>query len=159
LPPALGRVHPSWFSPYTAIYAQTAFTVIVGLVVGAWLGPGATGAYGWLGTVGTVAIVIVYMLSNIALIRFYSGRRERNTLLHVVVPVLGVLALAYPLWAVAQPGQDYPFNLVPILVLLWLLIGVAIYAYLRVRDPQRLDDAGAVLVEEGEDPLLLEQRQ
>ena len=99
------------------------------------------------------------MLSNIALIRFYSGRRERNTLLHVVVPVLGVLALAYPLWAVAQPGQDYPFNLVPILVLLWLLIGVAIYAYLRVRDPQRLDDAGAVLVEEGEEPLLLEQRQ
>lgn len=98
------------------------------------------------------------MLSNVALVRFYAGRRDRNPLLHVVVPILGVVALAYPLWAVAQPGQDYPFNLVPILVLLWLVIGVAIYAYLRIRDPRRLEAAGSVLAEEGEEPLLAEQR-
>ena len=159
LPRLLGRVHPSWFSPYTAIYAQTAFTVIVGLAVGVWLGPGATGAYGWLGTVGTVAIVVVYMLSNVALVRFYASRPERNVLLHVVVPILGVVALAYPLWAVAQPGQDYPFNLVPILVLIWLIIGIAIYAYLRIRDPQRLEASGAILAEEEEDPLSTDQRR
>lgn len=158
LPPALGRVHPSWFSPYTAIYAQTAFTLVVGLVVGVWLGPGATGAYGWLGAVGTVAIVIVYMLANVGLVRFYTGRPDRNALLHVVVPILGVLALAYPLWAVAQPGQDYPFNLVPILVAAWALIGVLIYAYLRVRDPGRLEAAGSVLAEEEDEPLLAEER-
>ena len=158
LPPALGRVHPSWFSPYTAIYAQTAFTVIVGLVVGVWLGPGATGAYGWLGAVGTVAIVVVYMLANVGLVRFYTGRPDRNALLHVVVPILGVLALAYPLWAVAQPGQDYPFNLVPILVAGWALVGVLIYAYLRIRDPRRLEEAGSVLAEEGEEPLLTKER-
>lgn len=52
------------------------------------------------------------------------------------------MALAYPLWAVAQPGQDYPFNLVPVLILLWLVLGVVIYAYLRIRDPQRLQAAG-----------------
>lgn len=150
LPGVLGRVHRRYFTPYTAIYAQTAFTVLVGLSIGAWLGPGATGAYGFTGAVGTVAIVVVYLLSNIALVRFYSGSPERNVLLHVVVPILGVLALAYPLWAVGQPGQDYPFNLVPIIVLVWLLIGVAVYAYFRARDPQRLRAVGSVLADEDE---------
>jgi amino acid transporter len=148
LPGVLGRVHERWSSPYTAIYAQTAFTLVVGFAVGTWLGPGAAGAYGFLGTVGTAAIVIVYLLSNIALVRFYSGLPERSWLLHVVVPVLGVFALAYPLWAVAQPGQDYPFNLVPIVIVVWLLIGTATYAYFRATDPQRLAAAGTVLAED-----------
>lgn len=143
-------MHERWSSPYTAIYAQTAFTLVVGFAVGTWLGPGATGAYGFLGTVGTAAIVIVYLLSNIALVRFYSGLPERSWLLHVVIPVLGVIALAYPLWAVAQPGQDYPFNLVPIVVVAWLLIGAATYAYFRATDPRRLDAAGSVLAEDEE---------
>src|SRR3954452_10625310 len=65
LPAALGDVHARWFSPFRAIIAQTVFTVVVGLATGAWLGPGATGAYGFTGTIGTVAIVIVYLASNI----------------------------------------------------------------------------------------------
>jgi len=57
LPRSLGTVHPSWHSPFTAVVVQTLFTVVVGLSVGAWLGPGPTGAYGFTGAIGTVAIV------------------------------------------------------------------------------------------------------
>jgi amino acid transporter len=149
LPGFLGRVHERWFSPYTAIYAQTLFTVVVGLSIGAWLGPGATGAYGFLGTIGVVAVIIVYLSSNVALIRFYWGLPERNLLVHVVAPILGVLALVYPLWSVAQPGE-FPYNLVPIIVVLWILVGAATYVYFRVRDPRRLDAAGSVLASDEE---------
>ena len=149
LPGFLGRVHERWFSPYTAIYAQTLFTLVVGFAIGAWLGPGATGAYGFLGTIGVVAIIVVYLSSNVALIRFYWGLPERNLLLHVVAPILGVLVLVYPLWSVAQPG-DFPYNLVPIIIVLWILVGAAVYAYFRSRDPQRLEAAGSVLTSDEE---------
>jgi amino acid transporter len=158
LPAALGRVHSRWFSPYTAIIVQTIFTLIVGIGTGFWLGPGATGAYGFTGAIGTVAIVIVYILSNIALIRYFFKLPERNIFLHIILPILGILVLAYPLWSAAQPNQTYPYNLVPIVVLVWLVIGLVTYFYFRAKSPEKLSALGAFLAEDGslEEAVLVE---
>jgi amino acid transporter len=158
LPRALGRVHPRWFSPYTAIIAQTIFTLVVGFGVGLWLGPGATGAYGFTGAIGTVAIVIVYMLCNIALIRYFFNLPERNWFFHIVIPVLGVAALAYPLWSIAQPGQSYPYNLVLYITIIWIVLGLVVYFYFRARSPEKLTAVGSFLAEENlsEDRLMLD---
>ncbi len=158
LPGVFGRVHARWFSPYTAIFAQTIFTLVVGFGVGGWLGPGATGAYGFTGAIGTVAIVLVYMLCDIALIRYFFSLPERNWFLHIVVPILGVAALAYPLWSVAQPGQAYPYNLVPYIAIGWIVLGAIVYFYFRTRSPEKLTKLGAFLAEENlsEDRLMLE---
>ncbi|MGH2498357.1 MAG: APC family permease [Ktedonobacteraceae bacterium] len=158
LPGVFGRVHARWFSPYTAIFAQTIFTLAVGLSVGAWLGPGATGAYGFTGSIGTVAIVIVYMLCDIALIRYFFSLPERNWFFHIVVPILGIAALAYPLWSVAQPGQAYPYNLVPYIAVGWIVLGAIVYFYFRARAPEKLTKLGAFLAEESlsEDRLMLD---
>lgn len=155
LPASLGRVHPRWFSPFRAIVAQSVFTVVVGLSVGAWLGPGATGCYGFTGAIGTVAIVIVYLASNIALVRYFRNLAERKVLTHVVVPVLGVLALAYPLYSVAKPGQAYPYNLVPWVVLVWLVIGIGLYSYYRSTSPEKITALGSFIAE---DDLPLEEQ-
>ncbi len=61
---------------------------------------------------------------NIALVKYFWKLAERKLITHVIVPVLGMLALLYPLYAVANPAQSYPFNLVPIIVLLWIAAGV-----------------------------------
>jgi amino acid transporter len=159
LPPALGRVHARWFSPYTAIYVQTIFTLAVGFPIGAWLGPGATGAYGFTGAIGTVAIVIVYMLSNIALIRYFLRSGAFNVTLHGLIPLLGVVALAYPLWSVGQPGQTYPYNLVPYVVLVWLVVGVATFLYLRSRAPEKLAAVGSFLADDGDGRHQLHEAQ
>ncbi|MEA2281889.1 MAG: hypothetical protein QOK21_2496 [Solirubrobacteraceae bacterium] len=151
LPPALGRVHRSWHSPYVAIYALTIFSIVVGILLSAWLGSGLTDVYGWTGSLGTVAIVIVYMMANVALIRFFAKDPERNVLRHVVYPVLGIVALAYPLYSVAKPGQPHPYNLVPYLVLAWIVIGAVVYAYFRSRNPAKLTALGRVLAEEEDD--------
>ncbi len=158
LPGVFGRVHSRWFSPYTAIFLQTIFTLVVGLAVGAWLGPGATGAYGFTGAIGTVAIVIVYMLCDIALIRYFFSLPERNWLLHIVVPILGVAALAYPLWSVAQPGQAFPYNLVPFIAIGWIVLGAIVYFYFRAAAPEKLTKIGAFLADESlsEDRLMLD---
>src|SRR5260370_37035975 len=88
------------------------------------------------------------MLSNIALIRYYFTLPERNLLLHIVIPILGVAALAYPLWAVAQPGQAYPYNLVPYIAIAWLILGLVTYLYFRARAPEKLSAVGSSLAED-----------
>ncbi len=151
LPPTLGRVHARWFSPDAAIYVQTVFTLAVGLPLGAWLGPGATGAYGFTGAIGTVAIVIVYMLSNVALIRYFRRVGAFNAFSHGLIPALGVAALAYPLWSTGQPGQASPYNLVPYVVLVWLVVGLATFLYLRTRAPEKLAAVGSFLADDGDE--------
>jgi amino acid transporter len=148
LPKSLGDVHQKWYSPLRAIVVQTVFTVVIGIGVGLWLGPGATGAYGFTGTIGTVAIVIVYILSNIALIRYFWKLAERNIFTHVIVPALGIIALAYPLYAVGNPGQSYPFNLVPIIVGIWIIAGVVLYLYYKRTSPEKIAALGTFVAED-----------
>ena len=148
LPASLGYVHARWFSPYRAIAAQTGFTVVVGLILGAWLGPKATGTYGFTGAIGTVAIVIVYMLSNVAHIRYFWRMPGRSIFTHVVAPALGVVSLAYPLYSVIAPGQLFPYNLVPIIVGVWLVAGLVLHSYHRANSPQALAAIGTVIAED-----------
>jgi amino acid transporter len=148
LPASLGRIHQTWYSPVRAIVAQSIFTVVIGIGVGIWLGPGATGAYGFTGTIGTVAIVIVYIMSNIALVKYFWKLAERKVITHVIVPILGVLALIYPLYAVANPAQSWPFNLVPIIVLLWIAAGVVLYFYYKAKSPEKIAALGSFITEE-----------
>lgn len=142
LPSSFGTVHRSWLSPFNAIVGQTVFTVVVGLAVGTWLGPGATGAYGFTGAIGTVAVVLVYLCSNIALIRYFWKLREKSLWTHLLLPLLGIAALGYPLYVVVQPGQAYPYNLVGWIVGLWMVAGFALLAYLRVRSPEKVASVG-----------------
>ena len=148
LPASLGDVHPSWFSPLRAILGQTVFTVVVGIGVGLWLGPGATGAYGFTGSIGTVAIVLVYLASNVALMRFFWRSPERRLVTHVILPALGVLALLYPLYVVSKPGQSYPYNLVPIVVLVWVALGVALFLYYRATSPAKIAALGSFVADD-----------
>ena len=148
LPASLGRVHATWYSPLRAIVVQTIFTVVIGIGTGLWLGPGATGAYGFTGTIGTVAIVIVYILSNIALVKYFWKLPERKAFTHILVPILGVLALLYPLYAVANPAASYPYNLVPIIVVIWVIVGIVLYFYYKAKSPEKIAALGSFITED-----------
>jgi amino acid transporter len=151
LPPQLGRIHDSWRSPFVAIFALTGLSIVAGLLLSAWLGDGITDVYGWTGSLGTVAVIIVYILANVALIRFFRSDPERSLWKHVVAPAVGVVALAYPLYYVAKPGQAGHYNLVPYLVLIWIVLGIVAYYVLRARSPEKLQAMGKVLAEEEDD--------
>jgi amino acid transporter len=151
LPGALGKAHRRFHSPYVAIYALSGFSIVAGILLSVWLGSGLTDVYGWTGSLGTVAVVLVYMLANIGLIRFFWRDPERSIWRHIVAPILGVVALGYPLWSVAKPGQAYPYNLVPYIVLGWVVLGSVAYYYLRSTAPQKLQAVGRILAEDEED--------
>ena len=62
-----------------------------------------------------------------------------------------MVALAYPLYFTGKPGQAHPYDLVPYLVLIWIVLGLVAYYYLRARSPEKLQAMGKVLAEEEDD--------
>jgi len=145
LPTKLSRVHPRFRSPDVAIYALVAFSVVIGIIMSAWIGTSLTDVYGFTGSLGTVAIVLVYVLANIGLMKFYWKQPDFNALRHLVLPATGTVILLYPLYQVAKPGQAFPYNLVPYGVLAWVILGFVVYGYLQKSAPDKLAALGATM--------------
>src|SRR6267378_290659 len=95
LPPILGKVHPRWQTPWNAIWFLTAVTLAIGVGLGSWLGPVKT--FGMIGIMQTLGLIIVYCMGNIGAMLYY-GREKRDEYklwLHVLIPILTTVALAW----------------------------------------------------------------
>ncbi|PRY17810.1 APC family permease [Kineococcus rhizosphaerae] len=145
LPERLARVHPRHGTPSTAIVANTVFAVAVTLVVGLAVGPFET--YAYLGSLLTLAIIPVYVLTNVACVRFFAttARARRRTVPHVVLPVLGVLVMLIPVYGLLWPVPAAPYNAFPYVVLATVVMSAAVAAVIGRRRPEVLARAGAVL--------------
>ena len=68
---------------------------------------------------GTIVILFVYLLTTIAL-PVFMWRRHRESfsaLRHVVIPLLGALALVVPFVELCRPGQPSPYGEFPYVAL------------------------------------------
>jgi amino acid transporter len=157
LPAWLGKVHPTRRTPMNAIYA---FVAIAGLIIGVWaLGHVIGGTTGHMdpvnffvesSTMGTILILVVYFLSNLALPFYYRKFRpqEFNVVKHLILPVLGLIAIAVPVYYLAKPGQAAPYDWFPYAALGIVILAV-IYAFiLNRRDPSLADRAGSIVADE-----------
>ena len=64
------------------------------------------------------------------------------------MPILGVLAIGFPLWGLVQPGQSVPVNLFP-----WISLGIVvvalIYAAILTRRDRTLGDrVGSIIADQ-----------
>jgi amino acid transporter len=157
LPRWIGKVHPTRRTPMNAIYVFVAFA---GLIIVVWalghLIGGSTGSMDPINffvessTMGTILVLVVYFLSNLALPFYYRKFRpqEFNVVKHVVLPVLGMVAIAVPVYYLCKPGQEAPYNWFPYAALI-IVVLAAIYAYiLNRRDPSLADRAGSIVADE-----------
>jgi amino acid transporter len=157
LPRWIGKVHPVRRTP---IYAIFAFVAIAGAIVAVWalghLIGGSTGSLEPLnffdesGTMGTILILVVYFLANLALPFYYRKYRpaEFNVIKHLVLPVLGMAAIAVPVYYLSKPGQPTPYNWFPYIALGVVIVSV-IYAMILVRrDPGLSQRVGSIVADE-----------
>jgi amino acid transporter len=157
LPAAFARIHPTRHSPYVAVTVQ----LIVGLVVSLWLGNQFTpiDAFALVATIVTTVVVLIYILVNLACIFFYlrERRAELNPLLHIVVPVLGILAFI-PAWFTALgvgkgvfnwvSPLPYPLNRAGLVVGIWFAIGIVFLIYLQAKHPERIRETGRIFLDD-----------
>lgn len=153
LPRRLAAVSPKLGTPAFAVLAQSAFAVVVTVVLGYWVGPFNT--YAYLGAVLTFGIIPVYWLTNIACMRFFRRQRpqEFNVWRHAVLPVIGILLMVIPIYGSLWPVPAAPYNWFPYAVLGYIVLLAVVANVLGRRRPELLARAGEVLagVDEDED--------
>jgi amino acid transporter len=164
LPRWFSVVHPTYRTPANAVHAQT----IVGIVVALGLGllfreqtlGGPLTVYVFIGYALGLLFAGMYIAVNIAVIGFYLTERrdELNPLVHIVVPILAVVALipaflgvlggvTIPLIGTQVPALSPPFDVVPLLVAVWMVAGIGAYFVLRAIRPSAVHEIGTALTE------------
>jgi amino acid transporter len=152
---ALGRIrifprlvtvlHPQHRSPYLAIVAQFVIGVAVTLGLGFAYDPDT--AFLLVATIIVLVVVGVYILCNLACIGFFTRKRREdlNPVLHIVIPLLGVVAFVPALFTAAGvrifsfvAPLTTPVSYAGPVVGLWLLLGLAYVVYLSSRHPDRV---------------------
>ena len=123
-PPALGRVHRRYGSPYIAL----AVMVVPGIVLAVILfvgGLSAAAVFGDLGVLGVLALLVAYVVTQVAAMWLF-GRERLWRLWQFVIPVLAIVTLGYTLYANVYPVPPAPVRYFPYIVAVWILLGVAI---------------------------------
>lgn len=145
LPAFLGSVNARYSTPEMAIIVQSLGSGILAVALGLLVGPFNT--YGYLGTILTLGIIPVYMLVNVAVIRYFRTQHpgEFNVVKHLVLPVAGILLMAIPIYGLVWPVPAFPFNVFPYLVGGYIVISFLGAVWLERNRPSELRNAGKIL--------------
>jgi amino acid transporter len=164
LPGVLAAVHPTHKTPVNAVHLQG----ILGLVLAVGLsfifsGEGAGGpltTYFFIGLILGLAFAAMYIAVNAAAIGYFlgEGRAEFNPIKHVVVPIVGMIVmvigfvsaiggLTIPIINAQIPALAPPYSYTPAIVGIWVVAGIGLYFWLRMRNPQATDEIGAAVAE------------
>ena len=157
LPRWLGKVHPVRRTPVNAIYT---FVAIATVIIAVWallhLIGGDSGSMSALNffvessTMGTILVLVVYFLSNLALPFYYRRYRpqEFNVIKHAVLPILGMIAIAVPVYYLVKPGQAAPYDWFPYAALGVIIVSIAYAVWVSRRDPGLGERVGSIVADE-----------
>jgi amino acid transporter len=130
----LGQVHSTHQTPHFAAVISVGIVLIITL---AMTPLPLLDAFGYSGTFSTFGFLVIYLLisivSPIDLNR--AGLMKRR---HVVVGFIGAMLMAFVIFGSVYPVPPYPYNWLPYLFALYMLIGVAWSGYLKLRAPDVL---------------------
>jgi amino acid transporter len=80
-------------------------------------------------TVGTLALLIAYFMATFGAIRFlFLGSERKAPGREIVIPLVGLFMLGLTLYKNTF-GLSFPYNRFPIVVAIWVLVGVGIAAF------------------------------
>ena len=158
LPKFLAAVHPTHRTPVNAVHFLVLLAIVVAVAGGLILaddpypGSGPINIYVFIGTMLGLLFAGMYMAVNVAVVGFYLRERrdEFNVIKHLLIPILGVLAMIPAMLSVIG-GLTIPFFDITLdpyttslrftapLVGAWMLIGIVIFVVLWFVNRAALD--------------------
>jgi amino acid transporter len=165
-PRSFTRTHRTHQSPIVPVAIQFLIAVVVTLALGFAYTPET--AFLLIATIIVIVVVAVYILVNTACIGFFTRfqRPSFNVLLHLVFPVLGIVAFVPALLTAAGiPVFSFVAQLTPPvsyagpIVGVWMVLGLLYLAYLWARHRQRVLDTGLVHLDADVDEPVVVRRE
>ena len=147
LPAVIGRVHPTRRTPVVALCVFLGFSL---LLVFAWGGrTDPLEFFAQSSTLGTILVLVVYLVANLGLPVYYRRYRpaEFSAVRHAVLPLLGVAAIAFPLYELVKPGQPAPYNRFPLICAAIIVLALVYGAVLARRRPGLADRVGSIVAD------------
>jgi amino acid transporter len=166
LPRWFAAIHETYRTPMNAVHFQGVLGIWLAVALGLLFqsqgqelgGPLTT--YVWIGYALGLLFAAMYVAVNVAVIGFYyrERRSEFSWIKHLIIPIagidllipafLGVLGgLTIPFFDIKLDPLKTPYDVVPVLVLIWMILGVVAYVVLRSRSPEALNRVGDVMTE------------
>lgn len=158
--PQLGRTHRKHGSPHIASTVQTALTVVI---VSAFLladQDPVVHMYGLLALLGTMAILIVQALCSFAAVGYFHVQGKHPESKHPVktlaapivsgIAMIGVVGLlVYNLEdAAGAASSSLLFDLIPWIVGVLFVVGIALALYMKQNRPDAYDRMGRIILED-----------
>jgi glutamate:GABA antiporter len=143
LPPAFGRLHPTWRTPYVALLVQAAIALL--FVFLGQAGTSVHGAYDALVSMGIIAYFIPFLFMFAAMIKLQREpagpeviRVPGGTPVAIAVAALGFVTTAASIVLACVPADDEPNKMLAVLKvvgssLVLVALGVAVYVNGRRR--------------------------
>jgi len=120
-------------SPRVAGNLVIAVNLVLLTVLAAWHN-NASDLYGYTGTVATLTVLIAYAIMNIASLVHFTAADLKTRRLHMVVPpIVGLIIVAYVLFANIYPVPAFPFNVFPYVVIGYMAVGGLVLLISRSR--------------------------
>lgn len=132
LPKALAKVSPTRKTPDNAIHLEVAVNAVAFV---ACLIFGVDNTFFTWALAITLGLILMYVLSNIGVFKFwYTERRAQfNPFLHGVIPLFATVAVIIVAYNSVVPLPAPPVKWAPLVIGVWLLLGVALLVYQQVR--------------------------
>ena len=143
MPPAFGRLHPKWRTPYVALLVQAAIALVFVFIGQA--GTSVRGAYDALVSMGIIAYFIPFLFMFAAMIKLQSEpagpeviRVPGGARMAIALAALGFVTTAVSIVLACIPPDEEPNKTLAVvkvvgLSLLLVLAGVAVYVNGRRR--------------------------
>jgi amino acid transporter len=148
-PKQLGRTHARFKTPHVAIIWMSGFALVISLLFGwKW---GALVGFSLIATIAVPVVIVVYMLVSIGCMRFYlrERRSEFNPLLHLVLPIGGIVLFFFPLYyQFYKEPPTYPIKYANWVAAAWTILGIVLTIWLTTAKRDKLRDLDRVYVDD-----------
>ncbi|MEB3100138.1 APC family permease [Ferviditalea candida] len=144
LPSFFGKVHQKFHTPSNAVMFQSLMSLVLLLLMGFSVGPSLT--YGYLGAILTLGIIPVYIMASIGYVLYQKkqGNIRKHPFKNFILPIIASLLMLIPLSASFYPVPPFPYNILPLVVIIYAIVGFIVAKRLE-RDPERFKRAGEIL--------------